>query len=799
MNRIKEQINRFNSLKNNLKNYDINELTKSGKTSILEICVIKKHNPSYSLQNSEKSQKNESPIQNSQEIKSKEKNKFFTQKCEEKNAIKDNRGKEIISNYKNQKNYSNKNSLTGNYLNGSKNNTNNGKGPESHINKINLLNLANGEIKLQEAKKFFQEERIEEKNTKILENQKNGEKKEEDKKLNNYDNEIDDDLEDLEDLEEEQSKEKEKYEKYTNKIKSEILKNNLILCKKESQINFQEKLELFANNDSDSNILDNEDDDNKSDKNNSPIKENNNQNIYQNYSYIINNNNNKKDCYITPFEDKENKNNENDKFNLSNSNSLKICIPIDDNYDNEKIQIFHPENGNKCVKKTYLGKKTKNKDSNQNNNIKIPNTPKSEQRIDKKNLEKINKKLKKIIMDEEDEEEYLERNRTTLKNDNLILTSPKIKTEKNNDNKPYLSKEGNKFTLMLDTEIKSTIDKPITKGQINPIKNNIHTSLAPPKNIIINNDNNSNEIKNNKNKINKNKNGSQNETDKNAINREDYDILCINNINKILVEIREKLSKEKINKNLTKDCFDIIEIIKKTKTSNDNIKRKKNAYTGIIRILQILFSQLSENKISKNYIKEIFQILEYTKNYFKNVKRQNESINNNNFYYKRKIAYKYVHSKLELKDYNKNSLKGLTNKDNNTNESGGALKFIKLYKRYIKCSEFLLKEIKNFKEKLNSSGLELSKNLKNKYDSCPANIQIAPHLMTYNVLFKHCSIVLSFYRDFSAFNKLEESKSQNKNKINNDKVKKNGYIDKSKERVKSADRIKEKEKINKFN
>ena len=71
--------------------------------------------------------------------------------------------------------------------------------------------------------------------------------------------------------------------------------------------------------------------------------------------------------------------------------------------------------------------------------------------------------------------------------------------------------------------------------------------------------------------------------------------------------------------------------------------------------------------------------------------------------------------------------------------------------------------------------------------------------MTYNVLFKHCSIVLSFYRDFSAFNKLEESKSQNKNKINNDKVKKNGYIDKSKERVKSADRIKEKEKINKYN
>ena len=45
-------------------------------------------------------------------------------------------------------------------------------------------------------------------------------------------------------------------------------------------------MELFANNDSDSNILDNEDDDNKSDKNNSPIKENNNQNTYQNYSYI---------------------------------------------------------------------------------------------------------------------------------------------------------------------------------------------------------------------------------------------------------------------------------------------------------------------------------------------------------------------------------------------------------------------------------------------------------------------------------------------------------------------------------
>ena len=830
MNKITEQIDRFNSLKKNLKNQDINDLTTSDKTSILNIFIRKINIPSNSLPKLENTQKHfisYNPIQYNHDVK----NKFLTKKLES-NTVKENKNKEISPLDKND---TSKNALIGNYSNDIKNNHKenniNDNDSKSIISNINLLNLENGEVKMNEVRDILQQE---DRKIKEMENQKKSPKNEYGKNKYNYDNELDEDLvdSDLDEFDindewkEKQNKEKGKCKIYNNKINKERLKSNLILSKEESKINFHEKMNLFDENeimkDSDSDFLNDKDDYKEEENNNfnkdegnnffnndSQAKNINNQNSSKIYSYENNNKKSKNDYYVTPFQDKENKINENDKqnvSNISNSNSLKICIPLEDNFIFEKIKIYSPGKKKDEMGSNYLGKKTKNKDTNNQDQFKNnSNTPRTEQKINKKNLEKISKRLNKVILDEEDEEEYLNNENN---NNKLLITSPKKNEDSlynnSNNSKPFISNEGNKFTLILESDTKAKNINPIFKDQFNSIKNDYNKTFEPPKNISINIDNNSNKIKNNKIKINNNKNGSPYQSNKNIINKKDYDIFCINNINKVLTQIQKKISKEKIDQKITKECFEIIENIKNTKYTDDNIQRKKNTYIGIIRVVQILLLQLSENKIGDKNIEEIFQILEYIINYFKNVKTFNDSINNNKFYYKRKIAFKYVVSKLELKNFGTDSLKELTKNNTNINNNNELLKFAKLYKRYRQTSGILLKEIKDFIQKLNSSNLKLAINLKSRYSSCPSNIQMAPHLISYNSLFKHFSVVLSFYRDFSKFNKSEEELKktgtpQKKDKINIDKnkgkingIKQNEYMDKKKETNKSTDRIKEK-------
>ena len=342
MNKITEQIDRFNSLKKNLKIQDIDNLTTSDKTSILNIFIRKINIPSNSLLKLENTQKNfiaYNPIQYNHDVK----NKFFTKKLEP-NTVKENKSKEISPLDKNDKS---KNTLIGNYSNGIKNyhkeNNINDNDSKSIISKINLLNLENGEVKMNEARDIFQQE---ERKNKEMENQKKSPKNEEGKKNYNYDNELDEDLVDS-DLDEfdindewkaKQNEEKEKCKIYNNKINKERLKSNLILSKEESKINFHEKMNLFDENeimkDSDSDFLNDKDDYKEEENNNfnkeegnnffnndSQAKNINNQNSSNIYSYENNNKKSKNDYYVTPFQDKENKINENDKQNVSNYTS----------------------------------------------------------------------------------------------------------------------------------------------------------------------------------------------------------------------------------------------------------------------------------------------------------------------------------------------------------------------------------------------------------------------------------------------------------------------------------------------
>ena len=837
MNIIEEKIKKFNIIKRKLQNRDLDELTKTNDKTIL-----------YILNNQKTINNNKTDIsfnltKEKKEVSKKETTKFMTKKFEEQKILKNNYQKEIFPNLKEDKLNQNKSNLIVNTQNSNKQNFTDNVGRNNASNAfgstINLLNMANGDYKPQEVQKIFEKERFVEEKKKMKENEKKVKLLEKNNEVKKKD--LSAEIDDFDDFEDEEI-EKDKNKSYI-KNKNESF-NNLSMLKKESSINLIENFNIFDETkmmkDND-NCFDNigymynndylpyNSFDKKRNKN-----ENKSNNIIEKNENLNENENNINNIYNTPKKEKENNNNQNDYMNISNNsncNSLKICIPLD------KLDLNIPQENNKNLihkgdiikrdnnlnEKKYLGKKTKNIE----NSIKKNSLPsKSEPKQNIINIEHKNfilKTNKKVIMDDEDEEEeqkLTEKNKVT----NSLFKSPIPKNEIKNDSLGvFLTNDGTKFTLKIESDIKSKnnnksvsdfFPKSLNNEEFNNIPNK-NMNLNPAKDISIN-INNSNKIKNNnKNKINlinKNKNGSQNNQNKDIINSSNYDLICLNSIKKILININEKLSKESKGKISIKKCLENIEDIKK---NNDEIQRKKQTYTAILKPIYNLFSFFNDNKIYKKYIDEIFQLLEYIQKYYKYVKKYHESINSNQFYYKRKLAFKYVFSKFELKLLDYNSLKKIiTKKDNSSNESNNnnedntnMQKILKTYKRYIKTSAFLLKEIKDFREKINNSPkTKSSESIKTKFESCPANIQMSPHLMSYIRLFNHCSIILTFFSDCKKFlNELEEKNGVSKDKTTTfDKnrgksvqIKNNinGFNNKSKERDKSIEKHKEREKF----
>ena len=123
--------------------------------------------------------------------------------------------------------------------------------------------------------------------------------------------------------------------------------------------------------------------------------------------------------------------------------------------------------------------------------------------------------------------------------------------------------------------------------------------------------------------INKNKSGSQNTTQKiNNINN-NYDLSCLNNIHGILIQMQEKLTKKNIEKDDIKDCFELIDNIKKNEIYiNNSFKRKKGTYSCVYNILQKLFIYLSKKNISENFNNEMVAILTNIEKFYESVYRK---------------------------------------------------------------------------------------------------------------------------------------------------------------------------------
>ena len=900
MKKIQEQLENFLSINNKLNKQEKDELTSKVDKTILFMLNSHKYktsNTSNSLSNTSKDKKNSNKhyiTENMYDSKTKEKNnKFFTQKYNEQTLIK-NPQKTIPSNSQVNKNIPMTHHIS-NFNHNSIDSEVNNDVADSYGTNINLLNMANGDIKPQDVYKIFEDERNEENNKKNekmekIEKTENKDKENEKQKMLSDNEEEDLDF-DIDQIEKDQAKERNK-----SNVKSEAFKSHLYVSKKESGINLAENFNIF---DETKMIKENDSDDSNSDDNNYSINNSHNNDYSneeeKNKNEIIESNSSKEnknekkidkgeDKSVSPFNGKENKNNEN---GIYSNGGLRICIPIDENLDdldfkesNNNSQI-KPSKNNKNSNKNdfkntnndkFLEKKRKENHYHQNPIRKNSLTSRSEHsnNIDYKNyLSKIDKK--KVIIDDEEDEEFNQKIPNYNKKDinkNIRKNSLNSRSEHSNniDNKNYLSKldkkkvviddeedevfnykvpnynkkdlllssrkkndesknntdiketiiknEGNKFTLVVgnDTKIINS-KKSSSMKNIKSLKYNGSSKkdFKSSKNI---NSNNTSENKNKINSINKNKNGSQNESNKNNKDNNNYDESCIKIIQEILNEIKRKLSNENSEKTAIEKCFDKIDDIKQ---QNDYLRRKKRTFLNIIKILQILFSNLGGNKC-EYYLKEICQILECVYNFFKNVKKYDNNINSNQFFYKRKLAFKYVFSQIELKSYNIDSLNELISKknnndNNNNNNSDNIKKFIKTYKRYIRTSKLLFKDIKNIRENINSSPkINATTNFEKKYESCPANIQMSPHLMTYKGLFNHSSIVLSFYSDYNEYQKemknLEEPKkiesskdknSETKKKAKSIQINRNGYYDKFKEKDKSVNKDRDREKYKEKN
>ena len=171
MKKIQEQLENFLSINNKLNKQEKDELTSKLDKTILFMLNSHKYktsNTSNSLSNTTKDKKNSNKhyiTENMYDSKTKEKNnKFFTQKYNEQSLIK-NQQKIIPSNNQINKNIPMTHHIS-NFNHNSVDSEANNDVADSHGTNINLLNMANGDIKPQDVYKIFKDERNEEKNKK---------------------------------------------------------------------------------------------------------------------------------------------------------------------------------------------------------------------------------------------------------------------------------------------------------------------------------------------------------------------------------------------------------------------------------------------------------------------------------------------------------------------------------------------------------------------------------------------------------------------------------------------------------
>ena len=765
MSKIDKQTEKFLLIKQKISSTDKESLSKFTEHycySFLAYFNKKKYNSTHKNPPNNIPNSNQIPTDKSEEQKMKEKKKFsvVSEKIYEKNKLKTQQGKNHLNNID-----------TNTDIRGNANIEQNSPKKE-----LTLLDIENNNIggksltkyfakKEKEEKKVINEQEIKESNEAV--NEEDKEEKEKENFNDNHELSFDEDNKvKINELNED--------EKLDNKV-------NLDLKNFESGMNENNNFEIFDNTKIDEQKKESidclfESNDSGSEDNNRETwnKKSDDVNEGEDKMKIEKENKEEKNEFKKPSPKKEK-----EKEKETKRSSSKICIPLD---EKEKEKIIEKQNDkNKISKPPQSSKIPKthkiNSDSKNTNNINHINTKnKDEKFLQKKtsrnaqieakptsssNKKEINafsqknsniSKSKTKIIDDDDDEEFSLKKQKVEKEQKE--DTPKKKEES------IVTSEGNKFKLNFGIDENDT-----NKKNNSPKEISINIESIP-------------ENKNNKNII--NKNGATNAIHKINNNIENnYDISCLDNINGILTIINDKLKNEKKEmkeNNSIQKCFNLINEIKQGEYNFNNlIKRKKDTYINVFKLLKILFYFFSENNISKNFNNELVAICTQVQIYYKKVKKHDNSINKMDYFNKMKTYFKNIFSKLELRNYEKQNLKELCVNANSNNENNNSstnnnndkmIKFIKTSKRYLRTSSRLLREVKIKIDKLNNNETKSNAEAKKKFEKIFEDIKLSPHLISFNKLFKHFNLI------FALFEELHKNEEDTKKKENHDERKK---------------------------
>ena len=437
--------------------------------------------------------------------------------------------------------------------------------------------------------------------------------------------------------------------------------------------------------------------------NNSNIKKENNKETSSNINNTKNNNiNNNISPIISPIIIEKTNDNK-----ISIGKSFKEKKPQTNLSENEKqkleknlTNILLAINKSEKHKPLFNNKKENNVNNDNNNNSKNNNNKLNKSIEDSPIIEEESFSKSPIIHEEEINEETNNNNNNinnnNLNNNNLNNNNNIIENIKNIIINNFKNKNNNNNNNLL---LQSTGDSSISK--ISNIQN--HTNKKSNKI-----DNNNLEIK-----------------------KKDFDLILISMIIHIISQIKKNFDTKDKNSPTTKKFNEIFHLLNDEKIKEfQNEKRIKLICENSLKSLALIFKIL-ENEINyENYISQINEILDSLNEFKKKAKKIIEDFK----IYKITINYIYALNNVKLFNYEK--LKNILKEGKTEN----LIKFVNIYKKYLKNTKKLKNITNNFYYKINDDENSLKKDI----EFLITYFEMQPTSILYQKSFSVCKTLIKF-------------------------------------------------------
>ena len=438
----------------------------------------------------------------------------------------------------------------------------------------------------------------------------------------------------------------------------------------------------------------------------------------------INNNNNSNIKKENNNNKESNSNINNTKNNNNNNNNSPIITPI----------IIEKTSDNKIS----IGKSFKEK--------------KPPTKLTENEKQKMEKKLTNILLAINKSEKHKPLfNNKKEKNDNNIIIKNDNKLNKSIENSPIIEEESfSKSPIIHEEEINEETNNNNNNINNNNLNNNNNNNIIENiKNIIINNFKNKNNNNNNNNNLLLQSTGDssiskisniQNHTNKKQtkidnnnleIKKKDFDLILISMIIHIISQIKKNFDTKDKNSPTTKKFNEIFHLLNDEKIKEfQNEKRIKLICENSLKSLALIFKIL-ENEINyENYISQINEILDSLNEFKKKAKKIIEDFK----LYKITINYIYALNNVKLFNYEK--LKNILKEGKTEN----LIKFVNIYKKYLKNTKKLKNITNNFYYKINDDENSLKKDI----EFLITYFEMQPTSILYQKSFSVCKTLIKF-------------------------------------------------------